>query len=429
MTGKKIRARLPILVTIAAFAAVIVPGGLAAGSHGGPPVIVGNSSVVLLNLGDTDNVTWMDQEPQTISTHRNKCTPVTFGTSPQFLEVTAIGGDLGIVKDGLGVKSHGDGNSGPCGQAEADDGEGIAIALGSSLTGYLIQAIDVDVELKFGAEIEVTYYQDGQEVAKDPLFNGTGADDGPDSADLDNYRYNSEERGITTYFDEVVFVALAGAFSLEAGADGTENGALAGNNSSQFEIVKTFDGEITCGESAVIGIPGVDTTYGTVTMHALDLDASSPGVGWEITEPPCIMKPYNSATAEAALAFLPELENSEARYTLEVTVENQAITQDSNGTITSLLAEYNFSGDLSFPTGGTPVQTCRGQPITVRSGNEAAYDAFWSQTSPVQVDGIDLLPTGEIICWYLASVTPTGIDVGTEVWGFFFLDDPGLRFN
>jgi len=45
------------------------------------------------------------------------------------------------------------------------------------------------------------------------------------------------------------------------------------------------------------------------------------------------------------------------------------------------------------------------------------------------VGEVDLLPTGEIICWYLASVTPTGIDVGTEVWGFFFIDDPSVRFK
>jgi len=424
MTGKK-RARLPILISIAALIAVIVPAGLASGSHDGPPVIVGNTSVVLLNLGDTDNVTWTDQT-QTITTARNKCTPVTFGTSPELLSVTPIGGDLGIVKDGLGIQSQGDGNSGPCGQAEAEDGEGIAIALGSTLSGYLIQAIDVDLELKFDAEVEITYYHNGQPVDSD-TFDGMGPDDGPDSADLDNYRYNSEQEGINAFFDEVVFVALAGAFSLEAGVDGTENGALADNNSSQFEIVEAFDGEITCGQSADIGIPGVDTTYGTVTMHALDLDASSPGVGWEITEPPCIMKPYNSATALAALAFLPELENSEARYTLEVTVENQAITQDSNGTITSLLAEYNLTGDLSFPSGGTPVQRCQGQPIIDQL--DVDYDAFWSQNSPVQVGEVDLLPTGEIICWYLASVTPTGIDVGTEVWGFLFIDDPSVRFK
>lgn len=425
MTGKK-RVRLAILISIATLAAVIVPAGLAAGSHDQQPVIVGNTSVVLLNLGETDNVTGLDQT-QSITTRRNKCTPVTFGTSPELLTVTPIGGDLGIVKDGLGVKSQGDGNSGPCGQAEADDGEGIAIALGSALSGYLIQAIDVDLELKFNAEVEVTYRHDGQFVASD-TFDGMGSDDGPDSADLDNYRYNSEEEGIEAFFDEVVFVAIAGAFSLEAGADGTENGLLdTSNNSSQFEIVKAFEGEITCGESADIGIPGVDTTYGTVTMHALDLDASSPGVGWEITEPPCIMKPYNSATAEAALAFLPELENSEARYTLEVTVENQAITQDTSGTITSLLAVYNISGDLSFPTGGTPVQRCQGQPITDQL--DVDYDAFWSQDSPVQVGGVDLLPPGEPICWYLASVTPSGIDVGTEVWGFFLLDDPGLSFK
>ena len=419
MTGKK-RARLPILISIAALIAVIVPAGLASGSHDGPPVIVGNTSVVLLNLGDTDNVTWTDQT-QTITTARNKCTPVTFGTSPELLSVTPIGGDLGIVKDGLGIQSQGDGNSGPCGQAEAEDGEGIAIALGSTLSGYLIQAIDVDLELKFNAEVEITYYHNGQPVDSD-TFDGMGPDDGPDSADLDNYRYNSEQEGINAFFDEVVFVALAGAFSLEAGVDGTENGLLdTSNNSSQFEIVKAFEGEITCGESADIGIPGVDTTYGTVTMHALNLD----GAGWETTD--CIMKPYNSATAEAALAFIPELENSEARYTLEVTVENQAITQDSNGTITSLLAEYNLTGDLSFPSGGTPVQRCQGQPIIDQL--DVDYDAFWSQNSPVQVGEVDLLPTGEIICWYLASVTPTGIDVGTEVWGFLFIDDPSVRFK
>ena len=165
------------------------------------------------------------------------------------LTVTPIGGDLGIVKDGLGVKSQGDGNSGPCGQAEADDGEGIAIALGSALSGYLIQAIDVDLELKFNAEVEITYRHDGQFVASD-TFDGMGSDDGPDSADLDNYRYNSEEEGIDAFFDEVVFMATTGAFSLEAGVDGTEAaGAGAG-------VAEDHEG----GGTAVVALADVGAT-------------------------------------------------------------------------------------------------------------------------------------------------------------------------
>ena len=424
----KIQARLAVVAALAALAALLVPAGLAAGSHEGDPPVIGAGSVVLLNLGSVDNVTWDGPDgavTQSISTHRTKCTPVIFGSDPQLLDVSAGGGDLGIVKDGLGVKSQGDGNSGPCGLAEAADGESIAVSLGSSLQGYLMNAIDVDLELKHGSVVRISFLHGSSTVASIDFDPTDDADDGPDSGDGDNYRFNSQTAGVTgEYFDSVVFTALEGDFSLEAGADGTADGALDDNNSSQFAINRAFEGVLDCfPDTADIGTAGVDTTYGTVVMHAQDA-----GDGWSIND--CILKPFDSETAAAALGYFPELTGVAARYTIDVTVEDQPLTVDGDGNITSLGAEYDpTTGDLSFPMGPTrPLQACAGQPVLLGDSptpaEEAAYLAFWTGTGPT-----DLMPSGESACFYSASVTPTSAGFGTEHWSILFFDDPGFRFK
>ncbi|HEX5723141.1 MAG TPA: hypothetical protein VFZ06_10395, partial [Acidimicrobiia bacterium] len=113
-----------------------------------------------------------------------------------------------------------------------------------------------------------------------------------------------------------------------------------------------------------------------------------------------------------------------ARYTIEVTVEDQFVTVDSStGQVTSLVAVYNADGDLSFPAGATDsLLACEGQPLLDQSDSEA-YNTFWTQPDT------GLLPGTEIACWYHASVDPTGGGLGTEHWGIYFEDDPGFNFR
>lgn len=411
------------LWALAVLIGVMVPMALAVGSHGGDPVTGGSASVVELKLGRQDRVTW-GSETQSISTQRNDCTAVSFGTDPQLLVVTPFGGVLGQVRDGLGVLSPSDGAGEPCGRVEFSAGEAISASLGSSLDGYLMTAVDVDLELKFEAVVSVQFLHDGSVVHTDTFDPATGSDDGPDSGDNDNYRYfhrpgvTGEETADQIFFDEVKFTPTSGSMSLEGGADGTEAGTLASGNGSQFEVIRTFDGEITCGDTEDIGVQGTDSVYGGVTLHAMD---SAPLDGtWEITD--CLLKPFDGDVTDTALAFVPDLDDTSARYTALITVEDQALTVDGNGQITSLIAEYEPTGDLSFPDESTaPLQACDGQPNL--DSTDDGYEAFWSQAD------VGLLPAGETACFYSASVTPTSAGFATESWGIYFEDDPGFSFR
>lgn len=430
----KIQLRLAVLAALAALVAVIVPATLAAGAD--DPPITGDPSVVLLKLGTQNEVTWTT-ETQEITTRRNKCTPVTFGSDSELLVVTTDGGDLGYDSAALGVASQGEGNSGKCAQVNADAGEELNISLGDSLDGYAMNAIDLDLELKFNASIHVIYKLDGAEVASDD-FDGMGPDDGPDSADGDNYRYNSMDQGVDVLFDEVDFAPVDGSFSVEAGFDGTESGALAANAFSQFQVVPVYDGEITCGDSVDVGSLAELGILGEVTMHALDLDGG--GSDYDYNSDCVDLKFYFDGATTDSLAFIPVRPDTNARYTIAVTIDDQPITVSDGsggvpaGTITSLVAVYNEDGDLTFPTATTkPLQSCQKTPPTTDPA-ETGYDAFWGQSDPLQLDGVNVFPDGESICFYDASVNPTGVDgsgnpIGTEEWLIVFEDDPGLGFR
>jgi hypothetical protein len=422
MSGK-IQTRLALLAALAALVAVVVPATLAFGSHDGGITNPGSPEYVFLKLGNTDAVVFGDQT-ETI-TGKNNCTATTFA-GPDLLNLSAVGGSVGFVKDGFGVRSSGDGNGEPCGRVEADDGEVLSVTLGSAISDYLMTAVDLDLELKFNASVDIFFKHDGNVVAEVQDFTGMGgSDDGPDSGDLDNFRFNSRMYGVNTetdtvFFNEIVIDPDAGAVSLEGGADGTEAGELVTtNNWSQFEVVKGFDGDINCGDTDPLFEEGVSTS-GNVTMHSEDL-----GEGW-LLEPNCELKPYNFWLENDALAFVPELADSSARYTIEITVEDQQITVDGNGQITSLVAVYDPAPELTFPDGAdeSALKACLDQPI-LDMGDDG-YDAFWQQDD---ADGVGLLPAGESACWYHASVESTGSGVGTEFWGIYFEDDPGFSFR
>jgi hypothetical protein len=419
MNGRA-QTRVVVFAALVAVAAVLVPAGLAAGSHGGDAVVSGDPSVVYLTLGRSDEVTWGD-DTQSIATRNNNCLVVDFAETPEILVVSADGGQLGQVKDGLGVKSPSDGSGEPCGRVEADDDEAISVKLGSHLDDYLMTAIDVDLELKFNAEVEVYFLHDGQPVLEDPdPFSGAGgSDDGPDSNDGDNYRYVFDPED-PVYFDEVVFKPTAGAISLEGGADGTDTAEApfdTTSNSSQFQVVKTFDGQITCGNQVRIDDSEVEEVVGWVTMHALNLDPpEDPEHPWdaECTD----LKNYDEEVTPSSLLFAPVLPDSRARYTLILTVEDQPIITDGGGQVTSLLMEYN---DGQFGSSDTALLPCVGQPPTDFN------DAFFEE------DDTGLLPDGEFACYYDVSVSPQyqddGVVFGIERWSIYFEDDPKFSFG
>lgn len=416
MTGK-VHIRLAVLAALAALAAVLVPAGLAAGSHEEDSVLTGDASYVLLTLGNKDHVTWTGDTTltQEINTKKNDCLAVDFEEEPDLLGVGASGGELGEVKDGLGVQGPSDGSGEPCGRVE--DSEAIAVSLGTFLDDdFLMTAVDVDLELKFEAAVIVTYFHNDEKVAEDRFAPMEKADDGPDSKDGDNYRYHNrplDSNGQQIHFDEVKFAPESGSFSLEGGADGTDNGSLFDkSNASQFEVVETFDGEISCGDEVTIE-SGVDVS-GVVTMHSLLDDMDDPEATWNSG---CtLLKLYNDDVTNASLFFEPELENTSARYTLVYTAIDQAVTTESNGQISSLKMTYDPTPPFEL-TESVPLQACEGQPVL--DSDDPGYDGFWEQTD------VGLLPEGEFACFYSATVTTTGEDTGDEVWGIYFEDDPG----
>lgn len=411
MSGRK-HTRRTVVAALVALTAVLIPAAMASGSHDNTPIAGGDPSVVLLTLGAKDEVSWQGQK-QAITTSRKTCTAVAFAASPALLSVTAIGGVLGEVKDGLGVKSGKDGNGASCGRV--DFGESLSVALGSELDGYLMSAIDVDLELKFEATVRITFKHDGVTITTDTFGGKGGPDDGPDSKDGDNYRYFARPTsdGAPLYFDEVVFEAVAGSFSLEGGADGTTNGSLASNNSSQFEVVALYDGQITCGDEVTISDASAPGVVAVVTMQSLNLSPGDPS-GWDAL---CAqLKNYNQNVTPTSLLFAPALAGSNSRFTLTITAENQPITTGGDGQITSLVMEYN---DGSPGAVDQPLLPCEAQPVFAQS--------FWEQADT------GLLPAGESACHYGVSVTPTGTGtggvVGTEVWKVYFEDDPAFLFR
>lgn len=401
------------MIALAALTAVMVPATLALGDE---PIVGGEPGYVFLQMGSQDRVTF-DTQVQPISTHKNRCTVVNFG-EPELLELDAFGGELGHVSDSFGVRSSGDGNGEPCARVEASDGEAISVKLGTAMFGYLMTAVDVDLELKGNAVVYVEYLYQGSIVDDHTFDPESPSDDGPDSGDLDNWRYfhRPTDGEAPVLFDEVKFTPTNGTLSLEGGSDGTDPGSLdPGNNWSQFEVVPTYDGDINCGDTETISEEGIATS-GDVTMHS-----ENDGDGWAISPEICVLKPYNAWVEDDALAFVPELDGYTARYTIEVDVEDQAIIVDSDGMITSLIAVYDPTPSTSFPdvSADLPLPNCVGTPVLSGGG----YDAFWLQAD------VGLLPDGASACWYHAEVVPDSADAGTEYWGIYFEDDPGLSFK
>lgn len=417
----------------ALIAALLVPAGMAVGSHDGDPVLAGGDpSVILLTMGRTDQVTW-DDLTQAITTKNNDCLVAGFAGDPQILDVTAAGGALGHVKDGFGVFSALDGAGEPCGRVTP--GESISVALGAAAADYLMTAVDVDLELKFTAKVKVEYLHLGVEVHEHVFAPMESSDDGPDSKDGDNYRYfhrpmTSGETPQQIYFDEVVFSAVTGAFSLEGGADLVTNdqpvafGQLEPTSkSSQFEVVLAFDGEITCQDTLEISDDDVPEVSGELVMHSMFFDHD------EDTETPdqwvtdnCRLKPYNAGVTIDTLTFIPELADTLARYTIVITLSDEAITGGADGQVTSLFMTYDPEG--GEPT--TPLDACQGGPVLVDDAGTLGtdeYEEFWTQADT------GLLPDGDTACYYSVQLLPSGEGVGTEIWGIYFEDDPSFGFK
>jgi hypothetical protein len=404
---KRRRARTLSFGALALLAA-LVPATIAFGTHSDFSGVVPGGVVVLqMGNGPTADQVVYGSETQNITTSRSSCTAVDDSFEDAWLLNIAdgpAGSSLGEAKDQIGVQSGSDGNGENC--VRTAPGETMTITLGDKFaSGTVMGGFDLDVQLKFNSEIQATTVRGG--LPQDTLtFTGEGlSDNGPDSEDNRRWAHIAA-RG--KEFDTIVLTAVEGTFSIGGGKNLAEPGVfVTSSKGSQFAIGPVFDGEINCepGTNSVrIDDPAVEDVVGVVTMHSLNL-----GSVWDAD---CsVKKPYDELVTESSLLFAPVLEESLARYTMILTLEDQPITTDADGQTTSLIMEYNDG----FGGGDKTLQPCLGQPQFT--------DAFF------EMDSTGLLPTEEFACYYGVSLTPTGDGFGTEVWNIFFEDDPGFSFR
>jgi hypothetical protein len=375
--------------------ALLLPAGLATGSGWKHKDKGGSENVVLLSLGKHNYVQW-NEAKQAISS-KGGCNTPTFG-KPNILEVSAGGGSLTLKHDGFGVKA----KKAAWGCDTVDKNESLTVSAGAALDGWIMSALDVDLEVSKDAKVEISFRRDGAEVAR-ATFQPKVKKDGTNV----RYFHRPEKGGAPALFDEVVFKAKKGWFSLEGGHDQKANGKLHKSKASQFEVVPEFDGEITCQDSITIADPNITSVVGQVTMHAMGSET------WQTGD--CQLKFYNDEVTSDLIAFLPSLAGMSARYTMDLTLHGQPITF-SDGLISSLGLTYDAAGG-SNPT--RPLLQCVGQPVLGGGG----YDAFWSQPD------VGLLPAGETACFFNVELDTTGPAVGTEFWKIYFEDDPSFGFK
>lgn len=412
--------------------------------------------------------------------------------TPPYNDSTEIA--TGLIKDYFGASGPGEtANGDPCGQAN-HPGEALAVKISQSgpLAGFSMLRVDLDLEFKFsgtarfefldetGNRVTYTHYRtkEGGTTTSGPnqdLFMGMATfdpmaatgDDGPDSADGDNYRVYLEplvdvsgpgEDPIFDHvpFSEIVIIPTAGALSLGGGDDlaatADNRGQIADTFFSEFDLAKTFDGQFTCGETVNISDVVVPEIFGDVTLHSMDIDTTMDGsdedgiLDDDFVTSGCLLKFYddlvqaldNDEDAESInevsqLAFVPQLTTTLGRYTIEITVKDQLVTTDPDtGQITSLAVLYNATGDLTFPTTGAGLQQCKTQPPNTDPEDKTTDDGDGVYDPSAWTGDLGLLPSGETACYYSVAATTErtlgGKTYGTEIWKIFFLADPSMRF-
>lgn len=290
MSMKRASSRLVPVVLLLAFGLVV--GGItpASGQTSGSTSTLGDAGVLRLRLGAQDHFRFEPASGPAITrslTLQSGCrlapqaSPalVNFSTDPP-------NAFTGLVSDGIGVRTNGEGNGQPCGRI--DGSQKLILDLGPALDGTLIDFAEIDVELKFAATLSIQGYLVDDEGIASPVgvastYDSTGSDSGPDSGDNDNYRVRFPEDGSFTAVNRLVFsIATTGGASLEGGADGTQacdttdsaacnpglgqtidddpdTAAIETTTDSLFHLVEG-DGALDCGDSFEETNDGITTT-------------------------------------------------------------------------------------------------------------------------------------------------------------------------
>ncbi|HXV70197.1 MAG TPA: hypothetical protein VEB69_02215, partial [Acidimicrobiia bacterium] len=283
MAGK-IQIRLAILAALAALAALLVPSGLALGSHDEPTDadFIDDQGVLRLQLNSSVNqFLWNDGA--TDHTQTLVATRCEVDTAPSNLVKLASNRKVGTFGNSLGVKS---GGAQGVACSRVSSGESMTFETSGVIADYEIAEVQLDVEMKMGAEVQVQTFLDANSLETFTLRSGSSivsgqgtepsgqiatstsgtpiancrqpSDSGPDAGSLDNCRWVIKD---IKPFDRIVFTALAGEYSIEGGGDGTPAAAAGFGSDSLFFLTDVET--LTCGGSADFGD---DTLGGGVTL-------------------------------------------------------------------------------------------------------------------------------------------------------------------
>ena len=239
-------------------AAVLVGASPDATAQQAPPVVVGAGQLRLHLIGTGGTVTWEVNgavvETQTISSSR--CRVSTSGA--ELLTFTPSTGDVGLVSNGLGVRTKNNCNTA---EGRLSVGESLQVALGSALPlDTRVTTAALDIEGKFNASLDYTLGDDPTDY--DPISLANASDNGPDAGPGDNLRVTITP----ALFRSITLFPTSGELSLEGGGD---YAATTGPNDTILTLGTVFDQGVDCGESVVvIGAPGEAASEGKFRTRA-----------------------------------------------------------------------------------------------------------------------------------------------------------------
>jgi hypothetical protein len=193
-------------------------------------------------------------------------------------------------------------------------------AADQAMSGKYIDYMEIDVEAKFNATINIELWKDGVQVGSETV-SCTSSDCGPDSSDGDNFRVRVPATG-ASLFDQVKLYATgpsSGAVTLEAGADGTVAygvgesvtglGESLNTKDSLFHIVQLGEGVLDCG--------GNNLAFEGAAVKLTRLDGGDPGLNPDGT--PCIPINYDLTRSGNTVDFIKDAaQDPSASFKVEV---------------------------------------------------------------------------------------------------------------
>ncbi len=312
------------------------------------------------------------------------------------LALSSNAGHVGFKDDAIGVRIGGS-QGVPCSQVNAL-AEQLTASLGPDLEGAAIDYAEIDLGAKFDVTIEFDLYLDGEFVGNPTPVVCLGSDCGPDAKDRDNVRKIISGFVFDTITMRVSPTTPSAAFSLEGGADGTMAGpvgASLGTTDTLFRVVRTYDGQLFCGDTISLG-DGTTVPQASFTRYN-NTDGST-----------CFLKPYD--------------------FDVIFDAGQQEVQFDPDGTQPAA-----YSGELTFlPEVGTAPFSIDG--LEYDADGDGVFVLMQWCDEPLVVDGSgnvtsDPLPAGETWCILSSnSVTLGGAPVLFQTtWTVYGEDDPNFR--